>query len=388
MSNPLARWRLVLACGLFAAAASATHAQDAPSVKWRTDYKSARKESEAKNVPMLIYFTRPACVYCDKMEANTYRDPRIISICNEKLVVLKINGQEQPEWALQLKVSAYPTLILARPDGEYETMVGYQDADLLHEKIHRVLATIAPSENMQRDYDNALKWEAAGKFDRAIAALKDLAEDGQARPIQKSARELLAKLEKRAEENVAKAKELQDKGKNAEALETLTDTMRQFPGLKASIAASEMIAKLVQANGQLRTDQRTKRAAELMTQAQSFYETKDFIPCLDRCEILLSDYGDLPEGQKAFKLVGEIKNNREWLQNAADVMTDRLGGLYLVLAESYLKSGEVRRAQDYLRRVVTAFPGSRLAESAQLRLNQLQGTTPTAPAVQNARPSP
>jgi thioredoxin-like negative regulator of GroEL len=374
---------MMFACGLCAVAASVSHAQDAASIKWRTDYSSARKESEAKNAPMLIYFTRPACVYCDKMEANTYRDPRIISTFNEKLIVLKINGQEQPLWAAKLNVSAYPTLILARPDGEYETMVGYQDADLLHEKIQRVLATVAPSEHMQRDYENALKYEAAGKFDRAIAVLKDITEDGQARPIQMNARELLAKLEKRAEENLAKAKDLQDKGKNAEALETLTDTLRQFPGLKASMVASEMITKLVHANGQLRVDQRNKRAADLLTQAQGFYETKDFIPCLDRCEILLSDFGDLPEGQKAFKLVSEIKNNRAWLQNAADVMTDRLGGLYLVLADSYLKSGETARAQDYLRRVVTAFPGSRLAESAQIRLTQLQGTTPTP---QTARP--
>ena len=350
------------------------------------DYSSARKESETKNVPLLIYFTRPACVYCDKMEANTYRDPRIIHTLNEKLVILKINGQEQPQWAAKLNVSAYPTLILARPDGEYETMVGYQDADLLHEKIHRALATIAPSESMKRDYENALKWEAVGKFDRAIAMLKNITEDGQARPIQKNARELLAKLETRAEENLSKAKDLQDKGKNAEALETLTETMRQFPGSKASNDASDMIAKLVHANGQLRTDQRTKRAATLLTQAEGFYKTKDFIPCLDRCEILLADFGDLPEGQKAFKLVSEIKNNREWLQNAADVMTDRLGGLYLVLADSYLKSGETRKAQDYLRRVVTAFPGSGLAESAQLRLNQLQATMPTPPTVQNARP--
>jgi thioredoxin-like negative regulator of GroEL len=386
MSNSRARWSLMFACGLLAAATATTHAQDTPSVQWRTDYSKSRIESETKNVPMLIYFTRPACVYCDKMEANTYRDPRIISVFNEKLIVLKINGQEQPELAAKLKISAYPTLILASPNGEYEKMVGYQDADLLQEKIHRVLATIAPSENLQRDYENALKWEAAGRFDRAIAVLLDLTEASQARPIQKSVQELLEKIEKRAEDNLAKAKELQDKGKNAEALETLTDTLRQFPGLKASNLASEMITKLVHANGQLRIDQRTRRAAELMAQAQSFYETKDFIPCLDRCEILLSDYPDLPEGQKAFKLVGELKNNREWLQNAADVMTDRLGGLYLVLADSYLKSGEVPRARDTLRLVVTRFPGSRLAESAQLRLNQLQGTMPTAPAVQNARP--
>src|ERR1019366_5753038 len=183
-----------------------------------------------------------------------------------------------------------------------------------------------------------------------------------------------------------RAKEFQDKGKNPEALEVLTETMRQFPGLKASADASEMVAKLVQANSQLRVDQRNKRAQELLTQAQDFYKSNDFIPCLDRCEILLSQFGDLPEGRKGFALASEIKNNREWMQNAGDVRTGRLGGMCVVLADSYLKAGEVRRAQDQLRRVIQMFPGSRLAESAQIRLTQLQATVPPSAAVQNARP--
>src|ERR1019366_1206950 len=174
MSSRLVPWRLVLTCCLLTAAASGLHAQEAPSVKWRVDYSAARKESEAKNLPMLIYFTRPACVYCDKMEASTHRDPRIISIFNERIIPLKINGQEQPLWASKLNVSAYPTIILARPDGQYETMVGYQDADFLHEKIQRVLATITTPDAMQRDYDSALKWESAGEYARAIAALKNV----------------------------------------------------------------------------------------------------------------------------------------------------------------------------------------------------------------------
>ena len=84
-------------------------------------------------------------------------------------------------------------------------------------------------------------------------------------------------------------------------------------------------------------------------------------------------------------MAAEIKNNPEWLQGAADVMTDRLAGIYLALADSYLKRGEVQKAEIYLKRVIQMFPGSRLAESAQIRLTQLQASMP-ARTEANARP--
>jgi len=125
---------------------------------------------------------------------------------------------------------------------------------------------------------------------------------------------------------------------------------------------------------------------ELLAQAQDFYKSKDYIPCLDRCEIILANYGDLPEGQQAFALASEIKNNPEWLQAAADVMTDRLGGMYLALADSYLKRGDTQKSQFYLQRVIQAFPGSRMAESAQLRLTQMRPPMPANKGLDSARP--
>ena len=385
MPCPQNAWKLVLCCSLLAAVSSPVRAQDTAGIKWRTNYVEARKESEAKNLPLLIDFVRPACPPCEKMEQYTFRDARILSTLNEKFIPLRINGLEQTRLASDLNVDRFPTIVMATPDGRIvpNPLVGYQEADVLNEQLQRVIASLTPTDTMQRDYQNAQKWEAAGEYARAIASLRTILDDGAGRPIQKNAQELLQKIEKRAEIQMSRAKELQDKGQAAEALESLTEMLRQFPGLQASKDASEMIGKLAQSNTQLKVDQRNKRVRELLTQANDFYKSKDYIPCLDRCEIILANYGDLPEGQQAFSLAADIKNNPEWLQNAADVMTDRLGGIYLALADSYLKRGEVRKAQFYLQRVVQAFPGSRLAESAQVRLTQLQATTPT---LQSARP--
>ena len=387
MFTPQTPWKLALACCLLAVFASGTAAQETPGVKWRSDYNAARKESEAKNLPVLIDFVRPACLPCERMEQTTFRDPRIVAALNEKFIPLRINGLEEPALAGRLQISLYPTVVLAGPDGRItQTLVGFQEADALNEHLVRLISSLTPNETAKRDYANAVKWEANGEYARAISALRSIIEDGKGAALQKDAQELLGRIEKRAEERLVAAKDLHEKGQHTEALEALTDLLRHYPGLGVTKNAAEQIARIAQANDGAKVTQRAKRVRELLTQAQDFYKSKDYIPCLDRCELILANYGDLPEGQQAFALASEIKNNPEWLQAAADVMTDRLGGIYLALADAHLKRGDAQKAQFHLQRVVLAFPGSRLAESAQLRLNQLRGITPSGKTIESARP--
>jgi tetratricopeptide (TPR) repeat protein len=383
MCYPFKIGKAVLACGLLALAAVSANAQE---IKWRTSYAAAREESEKKNIPLLIYFTRPACVYCDKLEATTYRDPRILAALSDKVVPLKINGLDQPKLTESLGITAYPTIVLARPDAQYEVHVGYQEPGFMHDKLAHLISVSRPNELGSVDYENAKKWEAVGEYGRAVSALKNVLDDSKSKAQHTSAQELLDKIERRADERLTLAKSLQASGKLAEAMEALTDLQQQFAGLKAANDAAELANKLGTANTQLRAELRHKRLRELTAQAEDFYRSKDYIPCLDRCELINREFGDLPEARKAYALAAEIKNNPEWLQGAADVMTDRLGTIWLALADNHLKRGEPKRAEFYLQRVVSVFPGTRLAESAQIRLTQLRATMPATSEIGATRP--
>jgi hypothetical protein len=125
---------------------------------------------------------------------------------------------------------------------------------------------------------------------------------------------------------------------------------------------------------------RTQRAKELLAQARDYYKKRDLVPCLERCSVLTRDFVDLPEGQDALLLMGELKSNPVLLQQAADLLSERLGEMYLALAERHLQKGQQQRAEFYLQRVILACPGSRNAESAQTRLAQLQGIRPSGGA--------
>jgi hypothetical protein len=123
---------------------------------------------------------------------------------------------------------------------------------------------------------------------------------------------------------------------------------------------------------------RPRKARDLLAQAREDYRTQQYLCCLDRLEHLATNYGDLPEGAQAVQLAGEIKSNPEWMKQACDSLSDRLSVLYLSLADTWLKNGQPHQAVIYLERIVQAFPGTRQAETAQLRLLQIQGQ-PTRP---------
>ena len=154
----------------------------------------------------------------------------------------------------------------------------------------------------------------------------------------------MADIEARANERLASAKELVNSGKPTEAVQALTETLIGFPGLPVAKEAGEMLTKLAQSNEQ-RQQQRARRAAELIVQARDFYKSKEIIPCLDRCEILLASYGDLPEGMEASQLIQEIRANQEWLQLAADTLSDRLAGVYLAMADNLSRRQRPQRGR-------------------------------------------
>ncbi len=383
-------WKLVLLGALLVTPALIGLAQDQSAavqeVKWRSDYNQARKEAKDKGLPLVIDIGLKTCQPCKRMEETTFRDPKVVGVMNERFVPLKVDAEIDFQLASTLQITAYPTVVISNSDGKIiNTMVGYKDAGPFHESLQRALASMSSPDWMLRDYQLAVKWSQGGDYARAITALKTILEDGKGRPVQTNAEKLMKELEQKAGERLARAKELQEKGKSTEAIEALSETMRVFPGLQATRDASDMLTKIVQSPDD-RNQKRVKRAQELIVQAKDFYKNREYIPCLDRCELLVASYGDLPEGQEASGLVGEIKGNPEWLQNAADTMSDRLGGLYLALADSLLKKGQPQRAEFYLQRVIQAFPGSRQAESAEIRLRQLQGTPARKVEIQSAGP--
>jgi tetratricopeptide (TPR) repeat protein len=345
----------------------------AQEVRWRVDYNDARKEAQEKGLPLVLDFGTEACFWCKKLDDTTFRDPTISTALNDQFIPLKIDANRNPALAEALRIQSYPTLVLAAPDGKILTILeGYQDAAQLHDKLQQALASLSNPEWMARDYDDARRAVSAADFARAVSLLKAITEDGKNRPVQTKARQLLGEVEQKAAERLARAREFDSQGQALEATETLTDLLRIYPGTQAAKDGEQRLSEL-SARPEVRSQQRTRRARELLAQAREDYRTQQYLCCVDRCEILATGFEDLPEAAEAQQLLAEIKNNPELMRLLCETMSERVGGLYLSLAETLLKKGQPQQAVVYLERVLRSFPNTRQAEMAQTRLAQLQG---------------
>jgi len=292
---------------------------------------------------------------------------------NQRCVPLKINAEQHARLTEALRVTNYPTLVFATAEGR---ILGYQEGFIeaapLHERLNKLLFSAAPESGTNRELQEASQAVSTGDYARAIALLKPVAENAKEPAIQSKAQQLLQDLEKQAAGRCAEARQFVESGKVPQAVETVTELVRTYPGTKAAREGGQLLVTLASRVVPHEND-RGRAARELLDQARDDYREKKYLSCLDRCETLSADHADSPESAEANKLAAEIKANPEWTKQACDQMGERLSTLYLTLAETWLKKGQPQQAVFYLERIVQTFPNTRNADVAQVRLAQIQG---------------
>jgi hypothetical protein len=74
-------------------------------------------------------FVSDNCIWCQRLDASTFRDPNVVALLNAKFVPVKIDGHQDERLTQALAVTGFPTLILAAPDGKVLARKnGYIDA--------------------------------------------------------------------------------------------------------------------------------------------------------------------------------------------------------------------------------------------------------------------
>ena len=224
---------------------------------------------------------------------------------------------------------------------------------------------------MVQSQQQALKHYQAKEYARAVALLRTIIEDGKTRPIQIAARKMLQDMEEIGQARLVQAREMLKNRQTTEAIEIANETVRNFPGLQAARDAGGLLTEVMQIGRGRATSSAARRPRSCSPRPRKRIKHKDYFVCLDRCETLVKHYGDLPEAQDAYLISANIKSDPNWLRSAGDVLVERLGDIWLALGENHLRSGQPEQAHYYFERVLRAFPNTRQAEYAQIRLGQL-----------------
>lgn len=98
-------------------------------IAWFDDYNSALKRAEADNKMLVIAFYTSWCVYCKKLDKETFVDPRVVEQ-SEQYIFAKLDADIQKAAALRYRPEGFPTIVFASPSGnEIFRISGYRDAD-------------------------------------------------------------------------------------------------------------------------------------------------------------------------------------------------------------------------------------------------------------------
>jgi thioredoxin-related protein len=362
--------RVVPACALVAMMTGASVAQE---INWRHDYNTARREAQQKGKPLMIDFSTDQCFWCSKLDAITFHDAGVVATVNESFIPLKVDARRNPTLTDYLRIQAFPTVVLADPEGKIlGTLEGFMEPTRFHEQLQRALASVSNPEWMTREYQAASKAIAESDYNRALAIIASILEDGKNRPVQVKARQLRQEIQALAEQLLVQARKDIDEGRTSAATEKLADLMKRFPGTHASDQATALVKRITD-TPDAKIRQRSERARELLAQAREDFKLQHYLGALDRCDILVNSYFDTPEGTEALALANEIKSNPEWMRKACEMLGERLGILYMSLAETWVKKGKPQEAMLCLEHVIQTLPGTAQAQLAQNRLDQLQG---------------
>ena len=381
VTGSLVLFPLVTAAALCLAHPAAAQPARSVPVVWRTDYNTARKEAQEKGLPLLVVIGSDDCFYCRKLEAGPLKDAAVADLIATGFIPLKLNATRAPELAKALKVQLYPTTVLAAPDGKIHAFIeGYLEADRLAEQLKRTATAVSTADWAARDFNEASKALAASDYPRAVSLLKGVANEAGDKPVGVKAQQLLDDVERVAAGTLAQAKQLEQQGRTAAAMDALADAVKRYAGTRAAADAATQLAGLAERPAELQQT-RVRVARDLLAVARDDFRTGRLYDCIQKCEQIATGYPELPEARDANALLSDIKSNPERLAKACDQMNDRTAAMYMALAESWAKKGLSGEAAACLKKVMALCPNSRHADLAQAELTKLNGrTTPAVPA--------
>ncbi len=115
---------------VFSLSADKDQSTEQNTLNWNTDLNSAFSTAQSTNKLVLVDFYAPWCTYCKQMDEKTFSDPRVQQKLSSNYVLVKINGDQNPDLVQKYQVYGYPTiLILDSSENVVKNISGYQDPD-------------------------------------------------------------------------------------------------------------------------------------------------------------------------------------------------------------------------------------------------------------------
>lgn len=124
-------------------------------IQWSTDLDRALQTSQASGRPILLEFTAAWCVYCKRMEQQTFVDPEVAACINAQFIPVRIDADRHKSLVKKYEVRGLPAMLIVAPDQSVvDRISGFQTAAALLDRLEQHQPAGPPQP--QRPADRAL----------------------------------------------------------------------------------------------------------------------------------------------------------------------------------------------------------------------------------------
>ena len=115
-------------------------AADFTAPEWHHDARQAWQLAREQQRPMLLYFTMSGCVYCRKMERDTFADASVAQDIRDRFVAAHVTAEQNANLVRSLKVRSYPTTVIISPHaGVIDYISGYVSPEQLRSRLQAAI---------------------------------------------------------------------------------------------------------------------------------------------------------------------------------------------------------------------------------------------------------
>lgn len=79
---------------------------------WRSDYKAALQEAEAKKLPLLVHFYADWCMPCQKMERDVFSTSAVQDVLGRRFIAVKVNSDHRQDLVERYGVKILPSDVI------------------------------------------------------------------------------------------------------------------------------------------------------------------------------------------------------------------------------------------------------------------------------------
>jgi thioredoxin-related protein/YHS domain-containing protein len=113
----------------------------AAEIPWSTNIEDSLHRAAANGQPVLMEFTADWCVFCKKMEKNTFPNPEVTQRISSNFVAVRIDADQDKALVKDLGIKGLPAILIVSPDLKViKRISGFQTPEALIKQLDEVTA--------------------------------------------------------------------------------------------------------------------------------------------------------------------------------------------------------------------------------------------------------